>query len=473
VQRTRDYDSTNIVLSVGYYNTWTEEVFAPSETDDDMTSAETATADFSSSALSPGADLNVGFGNSTGGLDFMSSRGYPQVEFGYDDNSDDESEDEDDQTTSSCNKNATGSSKGDRQLALRRTRSDSRYQSSYRTILYISMEYCDKKTLRDIIKRGLHKEDEEMWRLLRQILEGLVHIHGLNVVHRDLKPENIFIDGTSSVKIGDFGLATSGQYSTVDRPSSAMPHTMGGEMTKSIGTAFYVAPEVSSSIGGGSYTSKVDMYSLGVIMFEMCYRPLLPGMERAEIGQNLRLEKPILPKDFDFSGKADQAGIIESLLARNPKERPSSVELLQGGKLPEQMESEMIRRALAGLSDSQSPYYQKMMSTLFATPTNQAKDFAWDMDTTIQSSSNLLLQGLVKEQLTAIFRHHGAVETPRSLLFPRSRHYGPNAVQLLDASGTLLQLPFDLTLPHARSLAKHEPSVMRSFAFGSVFRGTH
>jgi translation initiation factor 2-alpha kinase 4 len=312
-----------------------------------------------------------------------------------------------------------------------------------------------------------------MWRLLRQILEGLVHIHGLNVVHRDLKPENIFIDGTSSVKIGDFGLATSGQYSTVDRPSSAVPHTTSGEMTKSIGTAFYVAPEVSSSIGGGSYTSKVDMYSLGVILFEMCFRPLLPGMERAEIGQNLRLEKPVLPKDFDFVGKPVQAGIIESLLARNPKERPSSVELLQGGKLPVQMESETIRRALAGLSDSQSPYYQKMMSTLFATQNNQAKDFAWDMDTTSQSSSTLLLQGLVKQQLITIFRHHGAVETPRSILFPRSRHYGPNAVQLLDANGTLLQLPFDLTLPHARSLAKHEPSVLRSFAFGSVFRGTY
>jgi translation initiation factor 2-alpha kinase 4 len=438
-----------------------------------MTSNGVATTDFSSSALSPGANVNIEFGNSTGGLDFMSSRGYPQVEFGYDDNSDDETDDDDDQSLSSSNDNAISSAIGDHELALRRTRSDSRYRRSYRTVLYISMEYCDKRTLRDIIKRGLYKEDEEMWRLLRQILEGLVHIHGLNVVHRDLKPENIFIDGTSSVKIGDFGLATSGQYSTVDRPSSAVPHTTSGEMTKSIGTAFYVAPEVSSSIGGGSYTSKVDMYSLGVILFEMCFRPLLPGMERAEIGQNLRLEKPVLPKDFDFVGKPVQAGIIESLLARNPKERPSSVELLQGGKLPVQMESETIRRALAGLSDSQSPYYQKMMSTLFATQNNQAKDFAWDMDTTSQSSSTLLLQGLVKQQLITIFRHHGAVETPRSILFPRSRHYGPNAVQLLDANGTLLQLPFDLTLPHARSLAKHEPSVLRSFAFGSVFRGTY
>jgi len=52
-------------------------------------------------------------------------------------------------------------------------------------------------------------------------------------------------------------------------------------MTRSIGTVFYVAPEVKSSVGG-TYTSKVDMYSLGIIFFEMCYQPVV-GMERALI----------------------------------------------------------------------------------------------------------------------------------------------------------------------------------------------
>ncbi|EHL02003.1 putative Serine/threonine-protein kinase gcn2 [Glarea lozoyensis 74030] len=184
---------------VRYYNTWTEEIFDASERDDD-TSTEAATNDFSASVISPGGDFNIEFANSTGapdgGLDFISSRGYPPIEFGYDDNSDSESED-DDQSTSSSNQNAISSSEDVHRLALRRSRSDSRYRRSFRTVLYISMEYCDKRTLRDIIKRGLHKEDDEMWRLLRQILEGLVHIHGLNVVHRDLKPENVFIDRTS------------------------------------------------------------------------------------------------------------------------------------------------------------------------------------------------------------------------------------------------------------------------------------
>lgn len=352
--------------------------------------------------------------------------------------------------------------------ALNRTRSSSRFQRPFRTMLYISMEYCEKQTMRDLIKRGLSKENEEIWRLFRQVLEGLAHIHGLNVVHRDLKPENIFIDAASNVKIGDFGLATSGQYTIPDKLSSAAMH-ISGDMTKSIGTAFYVAPEVRSS-AGGTYTSKVDMYSMGIIFFEMCFRPLIPGMDRALIGEGLRRKQPVFPPEFVVSEKPIQTDIILSLLSHSPKERPSSSELLKSGKLPLQMENETIRQALAGLTDSKSPYYDKMMKSLFSLSNDRAKDHAWEMGAETKSASDLLLQGLVKEKLITIFRHHGAVETPRTILIPRSGHYGSNAVQLLDGQGTVLQLPYDLTLSHARTIAKHEPSVERSFAFGRVFR---
>ncbi len=330
------------------------------------------------------------------------------------------------------------------------------------------MEYCEKRTLRDLIKRGLYKDIDETWRLFRQVLEGLAHIHGLNVVHRDLKPENIFIDAASNVKIGDFGLATSGQYTVPDRSTMAAWH-VSGDMTRSIGTAFYVAPELRSS-AGGSYTGKVDMYSLGIIFFEMCYRPLIPGMDRASVGDGLRQNPPALPSDFKATDHPMQADIILSLLNHSPKERPSSSELLKSGKLPVQMESETIRQALAGLTDSASPYYDKTMKTLFSLPNKQARDFAWDMGTINPNATELLLQGLAKRQLTSIFRHHGAVETPRAPLFPISSHYPPNSVRLLDPHGTLLQLPYDLTLPNARALAKRDPPVQRSFSFGSVFR---
>lgn len=390
--------------------------------------------------------------------------------FGYDDDEDTDEEDDDADDESD---NAGGLAVNDgvdkkrNTLALRRSRSDSRYQRPFKTVLYISMEYCEKRTLRDLIRKGLHKDNEEIWRLFRQVLEGLAHIHSLNVVHRDLKPENVFIDSASNVRIGDFGLATSGQYSLSEKGSSGTAH-LGGDMTRSIGTAFYVAPEVRSSVGG-NYSSKVDMYSLGIIFFEMCYRPIV-GMERAQVVEGLRQRQPSLPPDFDVTDKALQADIIRSLLNHSPKDRPSSLELLQGGKLPVAMESETIRQTLAGLADSRSPYYHKMMNALFSRPIKQAKDIAWDMGTANPSASDLLQQGLVKQKLISMFRHHGAVETPRSALFPRSAHYGPNVVQLLDPNGTLVQLPYDLTLPHARAIAKHEPSVQRSFAFGPVFR---
>jgi len=187
---------------VRYYNTWTEEVHDVSP-DDDTSTTEAATED-SVTDLSPGTGLDIEFGASTGGLDFMSSSGYPQVEFGFDDDEETDSDEDDDGN----NEEGTNPSNN---LALRHTRSSSRYQRAFKTVLYISMEYCEKRTLRDLIKRGLYKENEEVWRLFRQILEGLAHIHGLNVVHRDLKPENVFIDAASNVKIGDFGLATSGQ----------------------------------------------------------------------------------------------------------------------------------------------------------------------------------------------------------------------------------------------------------------------
>lgn len=115
------------------------------------------------------------------------------------------------------------------------------------------------ETLRDLIQRNLWKETEEIWRLFRQILEGLAHIHGLNIVHRDLKPENVFIglgpDGVNNVKIGDFGLATTGHFAA---DKSATTNLDASDLTRSIGTSYYVAPEVRRT-GGGSYTSKVDV----------------------------------------------------------------------------------------------------------------------------------------------------------------------------------------------------------------------
>lgn len=124
---------------VRYYNTWTEEVPDAPDTEEDTNS----TAGNSTSAISHDAGLDIEFGLSTGGLDFISSSGYPAAEFNYESDESSEGEkdtelDEDVESTSQSNSNeyGQGEGKGER-LVLKRTRSDSRYQRSTRTILYI------------------------------------------------------------------------------------------------------------------------------------------------------------------------------------------------------------------------------------------------------------------------------------------------------------------------------------------------
>jgi translation initiation factor 2-alpha kinase 4 len=212
------------------------------------------------------------------------------------------------------------------------------------------------------------------------------------------------------------------------------------------------------------------MYSLGVIFFEMSHPPML-GMQRALTLDEVRQNPPALPSDFKPADK-NQTEIILSLLTHNPKERPSSADLLKDGKLPVQMESEAIRRAIAGMADPTSPYFGKMLETLFSRQIEQAKDYAWDMSASAPNPADLMRRYIVKDTLISIFRRHGAVETPAACLYPRSPHYGQNAVHLLDKNGTVLQLPFDLVMGHARSLARVTSVAVpqRSYSFGSIFR---
>lgn len=358
-------------------------------------------------------------------------------------------------------------------LVKKRTISNSHAHRPVRSVLYIQMEFCEKQTLRDLIRRGLYDEPEEYWRLFRQMLEGLAHVHGHGIIHRDLKPDNIFIDVAKIPKIGDFGLATSGQYQRPDKKVSA--GIQDGDMTRSVGTALYVAPELSSNMTG-SYNDKVDMYSMGIIFFEMCF-PLATAMERDKTIRVLRERKHELPAEFRTQEKSLQGSIIESLISHRPSERPSCAELLRTGKVPVQIEDEAVKEALKALSDRNSPHYTKMMAALFSQkPDTQARDYAWDMGVAANTikANDVLLQNLVKDRLGMVFRSHGAVEIQRQLLLPWSDHYANNnVVKLFDPSGTLVQLPYDLTLPYARSIGRGAPFLEKTFTIGQVFRDNY
>lgn len=130
-----------------------------------------------------------------------------------------------------------------------------------------------------------------------------------------------------------------------------------------------------------------------------------------------------------------------------------------------------MRQALRTFSDPNNPYHPKLMRVIFSQQPKEYKDVAYDSGRMFGSAQDHLLQAQVKERLISIFRRHGAVEVDRPVLFPRSQFYtGMNAVQLLDPTGNLLQLPFDLTLPNARALAREEPPAPKMYTFGTVYR---
>lgn len=344
--------------------------------------------------------------------------------------------------------------------------------------LYIQMEYCKNQTLRGLIDHEGPLEKDLLWKIFRQICDGLRDIHSHNIIHRDLKPDNIFIDDALDPRIGDFGLATSGQ--SMPAVTASQSHDQGPDFTRDIGTTYYVAPEVSTS---SQYTTKVDMYSLGIIFFEMCYQ-FSTGMERAEILQEIRKENHVLPEVFNTQQKKAQGEIINSLIVHNPNERPTANDLLQSGRIPFHLGEEELKKSVLKILDNpQTAEYQKILNTIFSHGSRskglEGLDLTWDQNDSHKwrSPSEMLVYSHVPDRLSAIFRRHGALQTSRKILFPSWDGYTDGAVRLLGPSGNLLQLRYDLTFPYARAIAKkiaasNKPGMLveKTFAFGDVYR---
>jgi serine/threonine protein kinase len=118
---------------------------------------------------------------------------------------------------------------------------------------WVVMEFITGESLKDVIDRnpnGLPREDVTHWFL--GVAEGVGYLHDHGIVHRDLKPGNIFSD-QGEIKIGDYGLS---KFIAASRRSG---------QTESVGTFHYMAPE----IGKGSYGKEIDIYALGIILYEM------------------------------------------------------------------------------------------------------------------------------------------------------------------------------------------------------------
>ena len=197
--------------------------------------------------------------------------------------------------------------------------------------LYIQMELCST-SLRQLLnaagKEAWSVDRDRIRRYLHDVSEGLSYIHSKHYIHRDMKPDNIFVvdnHGTLVAKLGDFGLSCktnpekaeggsaenltplmregsgegqrqsllslSGSLSSEDMDAVSL-----AELTRACGTRMYFSPELEHS---GVYNQLVDVYALGIVMFEMMH-VFKTGMERIKVIEQLK-SAMCTPQAADFS----------------------------------------------------------------------------------------------------------------------------------------------------------------------------
>lgn len=148
-------------------------------------------------------------------------------------------------------------------------------------IYYIVMELVRGETLKNYIKRNDKLSEQETVKISRQVAEALKHAHTNNIVHRDIKPHNILITEDGTAKVTDFGIARASTSSTINNTSNV------------IGSVHYFSPEQAR---GGYVDEKSDIYSLGIVMYEMITGVLpFDADNHISVAMKQIQEKPVLP----------------------------------------------------------------------------------------------------------------------------------------------------------------------------------
>ncbi len=175
---------------------------------------------------------------------------------------------------------------------------------------YITMEYVEGQDLKGLIRQSGQLAIGTTISITKQICEGLVEAHRLGVVHRDLKPSNIMIDKDGQARIMDFGIA---------RSLGGKGITGAGVM---IGTPEYMSPE---QVEGKEVDQRSDIYSLGVILFEMVTgRVPFEGDTPFTVGVKHKSEIPVDPREMNAQVPEDLSRIILKCLGKERDARYQS-----------------------------------------------------------------------------------------------------------------------------------------------------
>ena len=185
-------------------------------------------------------------------------------------------------------------------------------QGSLDGVAYLVMEYVEGPTLRDLITAGPLSVKEALG-LVAQLLRPLGAAHRAGLVHRDIKPENVLLPSDGSVaKVADFGLA---------RAVTEVTQTTTGNV---LGTVAYLAPELITS---GDSTSRADVFSAGVVLYELLTgeQPFTADSPIQIAFRNVHEDVP-LPSALVPDMPADVDELVATMTRREPQDRPADAD---------------------------------------------------------------------------------------------------------------------------------------------------
>ena len=189
-------------------------------------------------------------------------------------------------------------------------------------LLYMVMEYLDGQSLASVLHAEGRLPLRRALRILAQIADSLSQAHQAGIIHRDLKPSNIVLversGRTDVVKVLDFGVAK------ILEADTSTTLTLDGTVN---GTPAYMSPE---AVRGGQVGARSDVYSLGVVAYEMLTggRPYLGEAPFDVMIQHVTAPVPSLPEG---TGNAAMERLLARMLAKRPDHRPSSMQQVRLG----------------------------------------------------------------------------------------------------------------------------------------------
>ena len=182
------------------------------------------------------------------------------------------------------------------------------YADEKRSRIYMVMEWCEGRLLRNILDEGKIPEGRAV-HIAIGVLDALEYIHANGVVHRDLKPENIMVDADDNVKLIDFGIAS----------DSAARRLTYANFTATLGTPNYISPE---QVKGKRGDGRSDIFSVGVILYEMLTGKLpFSGPSPLAAMNDRLLNFPTPPRVADPSISPQLQEILYRALERDPAKR--------------------------------------------------------------------------------------------------------------------------------------------------------